>query len=229
MSKQYTINSFGTVIIAPAGSNPLVTIGATSVKDATMRFLVAARHVLSNQPKIHFHDAAWTVVSPSSDGGFDTETGIIGSPKSLMQTHAKPEKEALDGCTGYYGTLDHLEGHFASDSGKDLQESLRKAAAQILAVRGSIDWQKGDSDAHKLGERLSHAVREVFDRPVVLDSHWDDHPDWPVRDWQAAVQDGDTRQSYVAWVIDMISSAVETAAEDKKVGELLEFPNGKDS
>lgn len=32
------------------------------------------------------------------------------------------------------------------------------------------------------------------------DSHWDDHPDWPVEDWQNEVATDDTSQSYVQWV-----------------------------
>ena len=32
------------------------------------------------------------------------------------------------------------------------------------------------------------------------ESHWDDHPLYPVEDWQYEVANGDTRQSYVEWV-----------------------------
>jgi len=31
-------------------------------------------------------------------------------------------------------------------------------------------------------------------------SVWDDHPDHPAEDWIADVANGDTRQSYIAWV-----------------------------
>lgn len=33
-----------------------------------------------------------------------------------------------------------------------------------------------------------------------MTSHWDDHPDHPVSDWQYEVASGDTRQSYSEWV-----------------------------
>ena len=32
-------------------------------------------------------------------------------------------------------------------------------------------------------------------------SHWDDHPDYPVEDWQSEVANGDTRQSYRDWLL----------------------------
>jgi hypothetical protein len=47
------------------------------------------------------------------------------------------------------------------------------------------------------------------------ESHWDDHPDHPVEEWQYEVADGDTRQSYIQWV----NSAIEIAefeTEQKK-------------
>lgn len=33
-----------------------------------------------------------------------------------------------------------------------------------------------------------------------IDSHWDDHPDYPVKDWQYEVANGDTRLGYKDWV-----------------------------
>ena len=32
------------------------------------------------------------------------------------------------------------------------------------------------------------------------DSHWNDHPDYSVKNWQYEVSNGDTRQSYIDWV-----------------------------
>jgi len=32
------------------------------------------------------------------------------------------------------------------------------------------------------------------------DSHWDNHPEYPVVDWQHEIANGDTRQSYKDWV-----------------------------
>lgn len=34
----------------------------------------------------------------------------------------------------------------------------------------------------------------------VLRSHWDNHPDYPVSDWQREVAEGDTRLGYAEWV-----------------------------
>lgn len=38
------------------------------------------------------------------------------------------------------------------------------------------------------------------DEPVAGYGYWDEHPDFPVCDWQYEVQSGDTRQGYWPWV-----------------------------
>lgn len=43
-----------------------------------------------------------------------------------------------------------------------------------------------------------------------VESHWDDHPDYPTEDWKEEIMDGNTRQSYKQWV----ASQVEQERED---------------
>jgi hypothetical protein len=34
----------------------------------------------------------------------------------------------------------------------------------------------------------------------MMHSQWDDHPDYPVKDWQYEVANGDTRLGYWDWI-----------------------------
>jgi len=43
------------------------------------------------------------------------------------------------------------------------------------------------------------------------ESHWDDHPDYCVADWQYDVSEGNTRQSYIEWV----NSAMAADADER--------------
>jgi hypothetical protein len=38
------------------------------------------------------------------------------------------------------------------------------------------------------------------------DSHWDEHPNHAVSDWQDEVSAGDTRESYIDWVNNRIEN-----------------------
>jgi hypothetical protein len=46
-----------------------------------------------------------------------------------------------------------------------------------------------------------------------MSSHWDDHSDHPVADWQYEVANGDTRQSYAEWCASQVEQARETARD----------------
>jgi hypothetical protein len=37
--------------------------------------------------------------------------------------------------------------------------------------------------------------------------YWTDHPEFPVKDWQYEVANGDTRQGYWQWVADRTAEA----------------------
>lgn len=43
--------------------------------------------------------------------------------------------------------------------------------------------------------------------------HWNDHPDYPVTDWQYEVANGDTRLGYHDWVMHKIESEKHAATE----------------
>ena len=45
-----------------------------------------------------------------------------------------------------------------------------------------------------------------------LESHWDEHPDYPVEDWKYEVANDDTRRGYREWV----ESQIEQAEEDQE-------------
>jgi hypothetical protein len=46
------------------------------------------------------------------------------------------------------------------------------------------------------------------------DSHWDEHEDYPRKDWQYEVSNDDTCQSYIAWVNSQIEYAKWEEEED---------------
>lgn len=39
-----------------------------------------------------------------------------------------------------------------------------------------------------------------------FDSYWDQHPDYPVEDWQSEVANGDTRLGYWDWLLCQMES-----------------------
>jgi len=55
----------------------------------------------------------------------------------------------------------------------------------------------------------------AFFRPQ---SYWDDHPDYPVSDWQSEVVNGNTRQSYVHWVNSQIEQALDQFKIESELG-----------
>lgn len=59
-------------------------------------------------------------------------------------------------------------------------------------------WAQKMSDKTPKGEPQAANVARLW---AAHSSHWDDHPDHPVEDWQYEVANGDTRQSYKDWVI----------------------------
>ncbi len=53
---------------------------------------------------------------------------------------------------------------------------------------------------HELREIGRYMDSHVPDNAPVLQSHWDENPDWPVEDWQIEVANDDTRLGYLDWV-----------------------------
>jgi len=50
------------------------------------------------------------------------------------------------------------------------------------------------------------------------DSHWDEYADYPVKDWQHEVADGDTRLGYIGWVNHQIEADEDERLARKKDG-----------
>ena len=46
-----------------------------------------------------------------------------------------------------------------------------------------------------------HYLQLAINWLTANESHWDNHPDYPVEDWQHEVAEGNTRQSYRDWIL----------------------------
>lgn len=46
------------------------------------------------------------------------------------------------------------------------------------------------------------------------ESHWDEHPNWPIKDWEHEIGEGSTRQGYHEWIRSKISELQEREADE---------------
>jgi hypothetical protein len=57
-----------------------------------------------------------------------------------------------------------------------------------------------------------------------IGSVWDDHPDYPSKDWQHEVENGDTRRGYWDWVAAKLEEAENKGEETKDTADPAELP-----
>lgn len=83
------------------------------------------------------------------------------------------------------------------------------AAAEILILaleNGTpIGKAAAEAELRRMATILDELNRDGFgtksdDTAAILQSHWDNHPEWDVEDWRLEVQNDDTRLGYLDWV-----------------------------
>ena len=83
----------------------------------------------------------------------------------------------------------------------------------VLISRDAFLWENSKDAIEHLEEEAARNAEIAAGTRWAPESHWDDHDEFPVADWQAEVENGDTRQSYVDWVNSQMALRAEDEAE----------------